>query len=386
MNINIFGSTGTIGIKTLQTLNKNFPFIKINLLVAEKNYKRLIYQTIKYRPNYISIKDTNKIDFIKKKIKKFNIKIIDYNNINNYIDNSKSDFTILAISGYQALNFLESIISNTKNLGLVNKECIVSAGHLFKYFRLKYKKLKIFPLDSEHFSLNLNFKSNDLKKYRNIYLTASGGPFFNKKNINFKNVTFKQAINHPKWKMGYKNSIDSATLANKCLEIIEAHYLFSIPFDKLKILIHPESLIHSIIDSNNNTALMNYFYPDMSIPIYNFFLLNSKFNKYNVLLNNKYNLKSNFSLNFHKINKIDFPIYKLFMKIDKSKPKNLIKFNIANEIAVEMYKNKTISYDKMPNFINNAMKIEFIYPVNTIKNIIKFHYKFVDILKGNYEK
>ena len=141
----------------------------------------------------------------------------------------------------------------------------------------KNNNIKIFPLDSEHFSMNQLFDFS--KKYfhlNKIYLTASGGPFLNQNHNDLKNVTFNQAINHPKWSMGYKNSLDSATLVNKCLELIEAHYLFDIPFNKLDILIHPQALVHSIFEFKNYVTNMVYFYHDMSIPLFNFF--NQKFN------------------------------------------------------------------------------------------------------------
>ena len=250
MKINIFGSTGTIGLKTLNLIDKHFSNIKVNLLCANKNIKKIIYQIKKYKPKYVYLADDKSANKLKLKIKS-KTKVLSQNDLSKYLLQSKSDFTVLAISGFQSLNFLEEIIFNTNNLGLVSKEAIVSAGHLFnkkKYF----KKTNIFPLDSEHFALFNYFENNySLKKVKKIYLTASGGPFLNRKYINLKNISFDQAIDHPKWKMGYKNSIDSATLVNKCLEIIEAHYLFNIPFEKLDILIHPQALIHSIFEHEN---------------------------------------------------------------------------------------------------------------------------------------
>ena len=146
-----------------------------------------------------------------------NTKILNFNELTSYLSSSHSNLSILAISGYQSLYFLDHIIKNTDNLGLVSKEAIVSAGHIFikkKYF----KKTNIFPLDSEHFSLFDNLRNiNQKKNIDNIIITASGGPFYKRKFNTLHNIKFSEAINHPKWKMGYKNSIDSATLVNKCL-------------------------------------------------------------------------------------------------------------------------------------------------------------------------
>ena len=375
MNINIFGSTGIIGSKSLEIVKKFYPNIKINLLVANNNHLKLIAQTIKYKPKFISIKNEEHIELIRKKLLNVKSKIIKYDKINSYLKSSKSYYTILSISGYHALYFLENIVLNTKNLGLVNKEVVVSAGHLFKKFYKKKSNFRIYPLDSEHFSLNLNFKHSNINNYKKIFITASGGPFYFKKNINLKKIKFKDAINHPKWKMGYKNSIDSATLANKCLELIEAHYLFSIPFNKLKILIHPESLVHSIIENSNFTSTLNSFYPDMFIPIFNFLYENHKNYNHHIKIK-KFNFNNTRTLNFFKVDEKQFPIYKIFKKLDKNSPADLIKFNCANQCAVDLFKNNKIQYDQIPLFINKALKIKFNYPVNNIKNIIIFQNVF----------
>ena len=281
MKINIFGSTGQIGRKSLKLLKKYFPSISINLLVANNNYKLLISQTLLYKPKIIYIRNKKFLNFIKKNFKnKIKVKIFDHEDLISYLNQSKSDLSILAISGNEALPYLQSIFNNTKNLGLVNKESIISCGHLFK--KINKNNTNIFPLDSEHYSIfNLldNFKKFEFSK---VKITASGGPFLFKSIKEIKNAKLRDVVNHPKWKMGFKNSIDSATLVNKCLEVIEAHYLFNISFDKIDILIHPEALVHSIVEMQNNTSFLNYFHNDMAIPIYNFL---------NIALNKKQKMK-----------------------------------------------------------------------------------------------
>ena len=306
MKINIFGSTGIIGRKTLELIDNNFPNIKINLLCAKSNSKLLKSQIYKYKPKYAFLYDHKK--FIKFNNKINNTILLNYEELLSYLISSKSNLSILAISGYKSLYFLESIIENTDNLGLVSKEAIVSAGHIFrkkKYF----KKTNIYPLDSEHFSLFEYFERVKISKnIKTIILTASGGPFYNKRFKSLENIKFSEAINHPKWKMGYKNSIDSATLVNKCLELIEAHYLFNLPFEKLDILIHPESQIHSIFEYNNYIYNMVAFQNDMLIPIYNFLNQNFKY----TLNNHKFNILNNNSLNFSYVTHDEFPIYNFF--------------------------------------------------------------------------
>ena len=378
---NLYGSTGQIGSKSLQIIDRYFPSIKINLLVANTNYKKLLKQAISYKPKFISINDESKIKHLKKNINNKETKIIHSSELFHLIKSSKSDISILAISGYKSLEYLTSIFHNTDTLGIVNKECIVSAGHLFHKINKK-NKTKIFPLDSEHYSLKNLFNLCNYDELKKIYITASGGPFFKNKFNEIKNISFKQAKNHPKWKMGYKNSIDSATLANKCLELIEAHYLFNLPYDKLSMLIHPEALVHSIIEYNNYTSVMNYFYHDMNIPLFNFF--SEAINEKNYpILNSNYDFKKNSSLNFYKPNLKQFPILNIFNEIEKS-PINLIKFNCANEFAVNLFAEKKINFGNIHNIIANSLSLDLNSQVNNVKNIIDFQNNFIEILKSKF--
>ena len=270
MIINIYGSTGIIGKTTLSIIKKNFSNYKINLLCAKNNFKLLAKQSREYNVKYLYLDNQKLINKLKSLVPK-DVKILEKTALDDYLKSSKSDLSILSVAGFESLKYLELILINTDKIGIVSKEAVVSAGHILNKIAKKYKT-KIIPLDSEHFSIYQNFNKINLQNnnFKKIYLTASGGPFLNRKFNNLKKVSFKEATNHPKWKMGYKNSIDSATLVNKCLELIEAHYLFNIPLNKLDILIHPQSLVHSIIEGNNYISKMIYFHNDMKIPLMNF--------------------------------------------------------------------------------------------------------------------
>ena len=374
MKINIFGSTGEIGSKSLYIINKYFPKIKINLLVANNNYKKLITQIKIYNPKYVYINNEKAINKIQKKIKPLKTKILLKDEIENHLSSSFVDLTILSISGYQALYYFNFIIKNTKYLGLVNKETIVSAGHLFNKI-FKKNKLKLYPLDSEHYSLNSFFQSKFKNSYNSITLTATGGPFLFK---NYKNITFKQAIKHPKWKMGYKNSIDSATLANKCLEVVEAHYLFNIPYNKIDIIIHSEAFVHSIIELKDWSIIMNSFFPDMFIPIFNF--LSEATNQKKFPLIEKFKFGKKRSINFVDINHTKYPIFKIFQKIDKKHPTEIIKFNCSNEIAVEKFKSGKLKFNQIHEFIDNSLSLDFNHSVNTLDQVIDFQKNFKSML------
>ncbi len=368
MNINIFGSTGIIGKKTLQLIETNFPNLKVNLICAKSNYKLLKKQIYRHKPKYAFLYDEKRTFSSIKKINK--TRILNFKELLNYLLSSKSNLTILAISGYKSLYYLDHIIKNTDNLGIVSKEAIVSAGHIFK--KKKYfNKTNIFPIDSEHYSLFEYFnKINNKNSIKKIIITASGGPFYKRDFKTLSNITFKEAINHPKWKMGYKNSVDSATLVNKCLELIEAHYLFEIPYSKMKILIHPEAIVHSAIEFDNYVTHFNLFKNDMKIPIINFLLFSKLKYKHK---NNDLFIKNYDKFNFSNVKNTAFPIYKLFNNLDKEKPQNLIKFNVGNEYAVNLFKNKLIKYTDIYNIIHKVTSLNLYSPVNTIKDIINYH-------------
>ncbi len=380
MKLNIYGSTGIIGKTTLSIIKNQFPKYKINLLCAKNNFKLLAKQSNEFNVKYVYLDNEKKYKQLKSLLSK-DVKILKKTDLKEYLNNSRTDLSILSVSGYQSLKYLELILINSNNIGIVSKEAIVSAGHILNKISKKHKT-KIFPLDSEHFSIYQNFNSINLKNknFKKIYLTASGGPFINRKFNSLKNVSFKEAANHPKWKMGYKNSIDSATLVNKCLELIEAHYLFNIPLKKLDILIHPESLVHSIIEGNDYISKMIYFHNDMRIPIINF--LQNNFKPLPII--KEFNFINEFKLNFSKVHKENYPIYDYFKSIDKTNPCNLIKLNVGNEYAVDLFKQKKIKYIEIFQLIKEITSINLDSDVNNIDKIIQYHENLNQYIKSNY--
>jgi len=381
MIVNVYGSTGVIGKIFLRIIKNQFPKYKINLLCAKNNIKLLVNQCKAFSVNYVYLDNQKKINTLRSILPK-SVKILNKNELNEYLHESRSDLSILSVSGYESLKYLELICINTDKIGIVSKEAIVSAGHIFKSI-VKKNNTKIFPLDSEHFSIFQNFNKTNIgdSNIKKIHITASGGPFINKKFNLLKNVSFKEAIKHPKWKMGYKNSIDSATLVNKCLELIEAHYLFDIPFRKLDILIHPESLVHSIIEDHNYISKLIYFYNDMKIPIIHF--LNNDTMNYLPTIN-KFKLLNKFTLNFSKVDNDIYPIYNYFKSIDKTNPRNLIKFNLGNEYAVDLFKQKKIKYIEILQLIKEITSLNIDSDVNNIDNIIQYHEDLKFYIRSNF--
>ena len=265
--ISILGSTGSIGLNVLKILNKQKNHFKINILAADKNYK-LIYRQIKeLRPSIFLINNSLIYNKIKKKFKKKNVKIL-RSLILEKKKLTNSDITVSAIPGIAGLEPTLQLIKKSKKVLIANKESIICGWNLIHKTAKKYKT-KIIPVDSEHFSVMKLLDNCNIQDVKQIYLTASGGPFLNYNIKKFKYIKPKQAIKHPKWKMGKKISVDSATLMNKLLESIEAQKLFSISQKKIKLVIHPESLVHAAVEYKNGLVKFLYHKTNMIIPLAN---------------------------------------------------------------------------------------------------------------------
>ena len=250
--IAILGSTGSIGQSTLEIVKKSNKF-KVELLFANKSYLKIINQIIFFKPRIFIV--NNKNIYLKIKKKYLNKKIIILNNIENiqkYIN--KIDITVSAIPGIAGLEPTILFTKISKKILLDNKEAIICGWDLIKKNSARYKT-ELVPIDSEHFSIKTLLKDYSNDQIEKIYITASGGPFLNLDISKFKNITPKEAIKHPKWNMGKKISIDSATLMNKVLEITEALKLFPFSLKMYEIIIHPNSLVHAIVKLKNGMSI-----------------------------------------------------------------------------------------------------------------------------------
>ncbi len=339
-SISIFGSTGSIGQTTLKIIDKKKKYFQPYIFSANKNYKLICSQIKKYNPKYFVIADNKVFLKIKKKfIKKKNIKIL--NNFN-FKTKKKIDVTITAIPGIDGLKPTISAINLSKKVLIANKESIICGWDLIKK-KINGNKTKLIPIDSEHFSIFNLIKKINFKDIKKIYITASGGPFLNYKIKKLKKIKPKDALKHPKWKMGKKITIDSATLMNKVLEVIEAQKLFNIPQKKISILIHPESLIHALVELKNGLTYFIHHNTSMIIPI-----ANAIFGD-NIDIKNFFNLKkiqfnSNVErLTFSNVNPKIFPTVGLLKEINKY-PSACIIVNASNEILVDQFLRKNIDF------------------------------------------
>ncbi len=338
MKILLYGATGTIGNSVFKIVNKNHRKLKVVAATCNTNYKKLEKLKIKYNIEKLGINNHKSAEKYKSLYYTSYTKLVVGNENFLKLITKDIDVIILAISGLSALNISYDIAKSGKVFGLANKECIISIGPRLISLAKK-NKTKIIPLDSEHNSIYRLLESNK-KKFKSITITASGGPFFNKKLSFLKNVTPNQAIKHPIWKMGKKISVDSATMVNKALEIIEAKYLFNLNSDQINAIIHPESIVHAAINYNDNSSISLLNKPDMRIPIsYLFNLNNSSKEKENIFqqLNRK-------SLTFHKISENKFPAIRLAYKVLEIGGLAPHIFNYNNEVLVNRFLQKKIRF------------------------------------------
>ena len=353
----ILGSTGSIGQTTLEIILKNKKDFDVVLLSGNNNVELLISQAKKFKPKYVYSNNF----FFKEKIKTFcknnNIYFIDDLNL---LKKIKFDVTIAAISGMAGLLPTINIIKFSKKILIANKESII-CGWKFILKELKKHHCNFTPIDSEHFSILNLIENKNLNSVKYIYLTASGGPFFEKK-VNLNNVTPSQAAKHPNWKMGKKISIDSANLMNKVLEVIEASLIFNLPINKFKIIIHPQSLIHAIIEFKNGLSSMLYHYNDMKIPI-----TNSLYNNFYNYKNNDHKFLSQNKLTFIEANSKKNPSLKILNLNNVLNENGFILINALNEILVQKFLENKITFPDITN------KLIGILNTNIVKNYLKNH-------------
>ena len=353
-NVSILGSTGSIGLSSLKIFNKKNKLFKIYILAANKNYKLICKQINQFKPEIFLINDSKVLEKVRKKFKNKKVKIINDINIKNKYF-KKSDITIAAIPGVAGLKPTIELTKISKKILIANKESIICGWNLIKKVASKHKT-KIIPVDSEHFSIMKLLENQRIDNVKKIYLTASGGPFLNLNISKLKNVKPQEAIKHPKWKMGKKISIDSATLMNKILEVIEAHKLFNIDIKKFEIVIHPESLIHAIVEFKNGLYKFIYHETSMLIPLANAIFDNAI--DIDDFLKPKLNSQKSIffqRLNFLKVDKKRFPIVTLLnSKIYQNSGPIIL--NACNEILVDRFIKKEIPYSAIYQCLKRIFK------------------------------
>ena len=366
----LLGSTGSVGKSSLEVIEKNKEKYEVACLVALSNIESIKAQAKRHKKAKIYIeKSGNKIAS-----KKF----INRNELLKLISSNDVDTVIAAISGSDGLDLIHHSILSGKKVLIANKEPLVMAGELLVNEAKKHGA-QIIPIDSEHCSVHQSIQGKKENSISKITLTCSGGPFYKLSKSKFKNISLKQALKHPIWQMGQKITIDSSTLMNKALEIIEAKYLFNEDPDKIEAIIHPEGLIHSFVEFCDGTILAAMAIPDMKIPI-------SYGLSYPDIVEshtNKINLQQLKNLSFKTIDPLKFPsIDFAYFALNYEKGMPII-LNAANEVAVELFMKNKISflniYKLISTTLNYAYKSNMHLTSVSLESILEFNEKAKEI-------
>ena len=350
-NIAILGSTGSIGTQALEVIKDQPELFKVEVLVANGNADLLIKQALEFDPNAVVIADESKYLQVKQALQPQDIKVFAGAKAVEQIVEIESIHIVLAcIVGYAGLASTINAIKNKKTIALANKETLVVAGDLVTKLALE-NAVNLYPVDSEHsaiFQCLVGEFENPLEK---IYLTASGGPFRGKTRADLAGVTKVQALKHPNWSMGAKITIDSATLMNKGLEVIEAKWLFNLEPEQIDVIVHPQSIVHSIVQFEDGSMKAQMGLPDMKLPIHYSFAyperVKSKFPRFDFL---------NYpQLTFEKPDLQTFTNLALAYDALKKGGNMPCVLNAANEIAVEAFLNDRIKFLQIAELVENTI-------------------------------
>ena len=351
MKIAILGSTGSIGKSTLDVIRKDKNFFEVVFLSANNNYKKLIQQAKEFNVKNILIKNQIFHERTERSLKNSKTKVYSGDISLTNIISKKLDYTMAAIVGVAGLQPTIDAIKISKTVALANKESIICGWEILSKLIKKYKT-KILPVDSEHFSIMELTKDISDEEVEEIIITASGGPFLNIPQNKLNYVKPTQAINHPNWKMGKKISIDSANLMNKVFEVIEACRIFKFNKKKYRIMIHPQSYVHSIIRFKNGLIKMILYNTDMKIPI-----SNTLYGRKNHVLNvKKIDARILSKLSFQNVNTKRFPSIKLINKCLNLGFLAPTIVNASNEVLVSLFLTKKIGFLKIVETINKIFR------------------------------
>ena len=353
-NIVILGSTGSIGTQSLDIIRDNKGF-RAFALSAHSNIELLEKQVREFSPEYVCVTDRERYDELKIKIKDTNTKVLfGEDGLEEIAGTPFAETVITGIVGIAGLKPTLAAVDTKKRIGLANKETLVTAGELVME-RAKKSGAEIIPVDSEHSavfqSLASRVNPDDFdKEVKSIILTASGGPFFGKTKDELKNITVKEALRHPNWSMGAKITVDSATLMNKGLEIIEAKHLFSVPFEKISVLVHRQSIVHSMVEFADNAIIAQMGTPDMKLPIQYALTYPERL----PMNDNRLDL-TNTPLTFDTPDMDTFECLKLAISAGKTGGTAPVVLNGANEAAVELFLNEKIGFLDIAEVIKGAL-------------------------------
>ncbi len=365
-HIAILGSTGSIGTQALDVIEANQDLFEVEVLTANSNSELLIQQALKYTPNAVVIANENKYNEVRDALGSSDIKVYaGVESLSQVVEMDTIDVVLTALVGYSGLKPTISAIKAKKNIALANKETLVVAGSLITALT-KENGVNIYPVDSEHSAIFQCLVGEFHNPIEKIYLTASGGPFRGWKKDKLISVSKQQALKHPNWEMGAKITIDSASLMNKGLEVIEAKWLFSLKEEQIDVIIHPQSIIHSIVQFEDGSMKSQMGLPDMKLPI-------------QYALSHPQRIKSKFprfdfmeypSLTFEKPDFESFKNLSLAYKAMSKGGNMACVLNAANEVVVDAFLKDKIGFLEMSDVIENCMEKSTFVAVPTYDDFV----------------
>ena len=366
--ISILGSTGSIGTQTLEVV-EILENIKVMAITGNSNVKLLEEQARKFQPELIAVMDEKNAEILKEKLSDLNIRVV--SGMNGLVEAATYegvDTVVTSVVGNVGLKPTFEAIRAGKNIALANKETLVSAGQLVMDLAKKHN-INIYPVDSEHSAIFQSLQGNEGNKIERILLTASGGPFRGKKREELLHVTAADALKHPNWSMGNKITIDSATLMNKGLEVMEAKWLFGVDVDQIEVLVHPQSIVHSAVEYEDGAIVAQLGEPDMRVPI-QYALTYPKRIK-NPFPRVDFTQRNN--LTFDKPDMETFKCLSLAYRALKTGGTLPAVLNGANEVAVARFLKGEIGFLDIPELIEQTMDAY----------TVKYEYTLEDLLEAD---
>jgi len=355
-NISVLGSTGSIGRSSLEVIDKLSHRFKVVGLTAGRNTQLLEKQVEKFRPKIVSLERKEEAEDLRRKFRGKSIKVtFAQEGAEEVASFSENDIVISAITGIDGLRPTLAAVQEGKKVALANKESMVVAGPLIQDMIQKFGT-QLIPVDSEHSGVFQCLAKEEMGNVKKVILTASGGPFFSKSSSEMNDITLEEALNHPRWKMGKKVTIDSATLMNKGLELIEARWLFGLEPRQLGILIHPQSIVHSLVEMSDGSVLAQLSPTDMKLPIQ--YALTYPEREDSLLPS--LDLSEIKALEFYEVNVEKFPIIKLARLALEEGESFPIALNAANEVVVSAFLEQRIKFmdisDVVTEIVENHQK------------------------------
>src|SRR5881227_364457 len=351
--IAILGSTGSIGRSTFSVVESNPERFQVVTMAAGSNVEAALDQALRWKPKVLSVASEQDADVIRKQLKAEGLGQIElvYGQPGTVrvATHTEVDFVVSAIVGVAGLKATYEAVRAGKEVGLANKECLVAAGELITQEARRQGK-PLLPIDSEHNAVHQCMRGGRMAEVERVWLTASGGPFLNTPKAEFERITVEQALNHPTWKMGRRITIDSATLMNKGFEVIEACRLFDLPPERVSVIVHPQSTIHSMVEFNDGSILAQLSVTDMRLPI--LYALTWPERTESDL---KFPVAELKKLDFYPPDFEKFPCLRLAYEAAEAGGSKTVALNAADEVAVAAFLKREIAFADIPKVIRQTI-------------------------------